>query len=177
VRVRTGRGYDMTNRLPKTGKLSVLDTPQSLSALEKCLLNEYQRGFPLCEQPYAEIARQLEVTEADVLSTLASLQQRGLISRVGPVFAPRRAGSSTLAALAVPERDLEAVAAIVSGFSEVNHNYQREHVWNLWFVVTAPDAARVGQVLAEIEAATGLEVLDLPLERSFYIDLGFPLWC
>jgi hypothetical protein len=64
----------------------------------------------------------------------------------------------------------------VSGFSEVNHNYQREHVWNLWFVVTAPDAARVGQVLAEIEAATGLEVLDLPLERSFYIDLGFPLW-
>jgi DNA-binding Lrp family transcriptional regulator len=167
----------MTNRLPGLGKLSLLDTPHSLSALEKCLLNEYQRGFPLCEQPYAEIARQLEVTEADVLATLVSLQQRGLISRVGPVFAPRRAGSSTLAALAVPEQELEAVAAIVSGFSEVNHNYQREHAWNLWFVVTAPDATRVGQVLAEIEAATGLPVLDLPLERSFYIDLGFPLWC
>ena len=167
----------MTNRLPKLGKLSVLDTPQSLSALEKCLLNEYQRGFPLCEQPYAEIARQLEVSEADVLESLASLHQRGLISRVGPVFAPHRAGSSTLAALAVPAQDLELVAAIVSAFPEVNHNYQREHAWNLWFVVTAPDDDRVGQVLGEIEAATGLPVLDLPLERSFYIDLGFPLWC
>ena len=70
--MRTERGYDMTNRLPGLGKLSLLDTPHSLSALEKCLLNEYQRGFPLCEQPYAEIARQLEVTETAVLATLAS---------------------------------------------------------------------------------------------------------
>jgi DNA-binding Lrp family transcriptional regulator len=167
----------MTSRLPKTGKLSVLGTPRFLTALEKCLLNEYQRGFPLCEQPYAEIARQLEVDEAEVLATLASLQQRGLISRVGPVFAPRRAGSSTLAALAVPEQELEAVAAIVNGFTEVNHNYQREHDWNLWFVVAAPDDSRVREVLGEIEDATGLAVLDLPLEHSFYIDLGFPLWC
>jgi DNA-binding Lrp family transcriptional regulator len=167
----------MTNRLPKTGKLAVLDMPLSLSALEKSLLNDYQRGFPLCEQPFAEIARELEVSEAEVLETLTSLQRRGLISRVGPVFAPRRAGSSTLAALAVPEQELEAVAAIVNGFPGVNHNYQREHAWNLWFVVTAPDDAGVRRVLGEIEAATGLAVLDLPLERSFYIDLGFPLWC
>ena len=167
----------MTRSLPDTGKLSILGTPQSLSALEKCLLNEYQRGFPLCEQPYAEIAQQLKVSEAEVLATLASLQQRGLISRVGPVFAPRRAGSSTLAALAVPGQELETVAGIVNAFPEVNHNYQREHAWNLWFVVTAPDDNRVREVLGEIEAATGLHVLDLPLERAFYIDLGFPLWC
>ncbi len=65
----------------------------------------------------------------------------------------------------------------MSGFPEVNHNYQREHVFNLWFVVTAADRAQVDEVLAAIEEATGLLPLDLPLERSFYIDLGFPLWC
>jgi hypothetical protein len=59
----------------------------------------------------------------------------------------------------------------------VNHNYEREHVFNLWFVVTAPDPLCVRRVLDEIQADTGLPVLDLPLERSFYIDLGFPLWC
>lgn len=160
-----------------SARTAILKAQVQLSALEKCLLNEYQRGFPLCPAPYAGIAQQLGVTETEVIDTLQSLQRRGLVSRVGPVFAPNRAGASTLAAMAVPESRLAQVAALVSRFEEVNHNYQREHVYNLWFVVTAPGAERVAQVLDEIEALTGIAVLDLPLERSFYIDLGFPLWC
>lgn len=162
---------------PGSGQVSLLGSGPELTALEKCLLNEYQRGFPLCPEPYAEIAAQLGVTEGQVIQTLDSLQRRGFVSRVGPVFAPQRAGASTLAALAVPEDRLESVAARVSGYAEVNHNYQREHAWNLWFVVTAPDQQRVEQVLADIEAVTGLPVLNLPLQRAFFIDLGFPLWC
>jgi DNA-binding Lrp family transcriptional regulator len=123
------------------------------------------------------IAAQQGVSEEQVIDTLQSLERRGLISRVGPVFAPQRAGASTLAALSVPAAELEQVADCVSRFEEVNHNYEREHHYNLWFVVTAPDAAHVQRVLSRIEAETGLQVLDLPLERSFYIDLGFPLWC
>ena len=157
--------------------VSVLNTPAQLSALEKCLLNEYQRDFPLCASPFALIADQQGVTEEEVIETLESLQQRGLISRVGPVFAPLRAGASTLAALSVPGDELQRVAGIVSHFEEVNHNYEREHMFNLWFVVTASDEAHVQRVLDAIEKKTGLEILKLPLERSFYIDLGFPLWC
>ena len=118
-----------------------LDMPTSLTPLEKCLLNEYQHGFPVCTEPFAEIAAQQSVTEAQVISTLISLQQRGLISRVGPVFAPQRAGASTLAALSVAEDRLQAVADMVSRYDEVNHNYEREHHYNLWFVVTAADEA------------------------------------
>ena len=164
-------------RTKRSGNVTLLHLPVSLTALEKCLLNEYQRGFPLCASPYAEIAQQLGVSEAQVIETLATLQQRGLISRIGPVFAPQRAGASTLAAIAAAPEKLAAVADIVSRYEEVNHNYEREHRLNLWFVVTAPNQARVEQVLDEIEEETGLAVLDLPLERSFYIDLGFPLWC
>jgi DNA-binding Lrp family transcriptional regulator len=159
------------------GALGILDTPRTLTALEKCLLNEYQRGFPLCASPFALIAEQQGVTEGAVIATLESLQQRGLISRVGPVFAPQRAGASTLAALSVPEAKLAHVADLVSRFDAVNHNYEREHHFNLWFVVTAADEAQVQQVLDRIEQQTGLPVLNLPLETSFYIDLGFPLWC
>ena len=160
-----------------TATVEILHAPGQLTALEKCLLNEYQRGFPLCDSPYAEIGQQLGVSETEVIDTLRSLQQRGLISRVGPVFKPNRAGASTLAAMAVPEERLDAVAALVSACDEVNHNYEREHHFNLWFVVTASDEKRVRAVLADIEARTGIAVLDLPLEHSFYIDLGFPLWC
>ena len=161
----------------QTGRIVIVDTPAELTALEKCLLNEYQCGFPLCSSPFQMIAEQQGVTEDLVVATLTSLQQRGLISRVGPVFAPGRAGASTLAALSVPDKDLQGVADFVSGFSEVNHNYEREHSYNLWFVVTAADEEHVQQVLDAIQHGTGLPVLNLPLQRSFYIDLGFPLWC
>ena len=162
---------------PARNTVSVLHTPVVLSALEKTLLNDFQRGFPLCASPFAEIAKQTGASEQDVIDTLASLQRRGLISRVGPVFAPQRAGASTLAALAVPAGMLERVAQRVNEFPEVNHNYQRQHNFNLWFVVTAPSQGQVDRVLTEVEKVTGLSVLNLPLERSFFIDLGFPLWC
>jgi DNA-binding Lrp family transcriptional regulator len=84
-------------------------------------------------------------------------------------------GASTLAALCVPPARLDEVAAVVSAFAEVNHNYAREHRYNLWFVVTAESLARVKEVLAEIQGATGLCPLDLPLVAEYHIDLGFAI--
>ena len=148
-----------------------------LSPLEKRLLNEFQHGLPLSPTPFADMAKQLDSSEQEVIRLLQKLQQLGYISRVGPVFKPRRAGYSTLAAMAVSPERLELVAAYVSARQEVNHNYEREHRLNLWFVVTAADQPAVEQVLAEIEQQSGLTVLNLPLVKPFHIDLGFPLWC
>ena len=161
---------------PQADEITVLKTPLTLTELEKTLLNDYQRDLPLCSRPFDAIARECGVSTAEVLQTLQSLRQRGLISRIGPVFAAHRAGASTLAALAVPPSGLDAVAGYINTFDEVNHNYQREHQFNLWFVVTAADQQGVDAVLDAIAERTGLPMLDLPLERSFYIDLGFPLW-
>ena len=77
--------------------------------------------------------------------------------------------------MAVPEERLEEVAALVSGYDEVNHNYEREHHFNLWFVATAPDESRLQGVLNDIEARCGIEVLPLPLVADYHIDLGFDL--
>ncbi len=147
----------------------------ALSDLEKRLLDSYQHGFPLTPQPYRDIARELGSDEATVIATLRRLRDMGLISRVGAVVTPHRAVWSTLAAMSVPPERLEAVAALVSDFPEVNHNYEREHRLNLWFVVTGSDMAQVRSVLQAIEASTGLAVLDLPLVEAFRLDLGFSL--
>jgi DNA-binding Lrp family transcriptional regulator len=103
------------------------------------------------------------------------LQTRGAISRVGAVLAPRRVGASTLAALAAPPAEIERIAALVSARPEVNHNYQREHHYNLWFVATAADPASLAAALAAIENETGCAVISLPLENEYHIDLGFDL--
>jgi len=143
--------------------------------LERDLLDDFQRDFPLVPRPYKAIAERLGCDEETVLDLLCQMITAGLITRVGPVFAPHRAGASTLAAMAVPGNRLDDVAELVSEYDEVNHNYEREHEINLWFVVCAPTAERVAEVLRDIGVRTGLEVIDLPLKEAFHIDLGFPL--
>ncbi len=147
-----------------------------LGELDRRLLDEFQRDFPLCPQPYAEIARRVRRDEATVIERLAWMQHEGYVSRVGPVFRPNRLGASTLAAMAVPRQRLQGVAELVSSYAEVNHNYEREHAFNLWFVVTAKDEQAVAEVLTDIRRRTGIAVMDLPLVEAFHIDLGFPLW-
>jgi DNA-binding Lrp family transcriptional regulator len=137
------------------------------------LLNDFQRDFPLCSAPFAELAARLGVAEGVVIKELEELRRTGKISRVGPVFAPKRIGASTLAAMAVPPEKLEVVAQAVNRFPEVNHNYEREHRFNLWFVVTAGSEGRLQAALGAIEQAAGYPILRLPLEQEFHIDLGF----
>jgi DNA-binding Lrp family transcriptional regulator len=150
-----------------------VDAPYS--PIEFSLLNDWQRDFPLLSQPFAAIGEKVGAGETAVIETMQRLQRRGAISRLGAVFAPRRAGAGTLAALAAPPERLEEIAALVSARSEVNHNYQREHHWNLWFVVTARDRTTLDAVLNSIEVETACPVLSMPLQHEFHIDLGFDL--
>ena len=145
------------------------------SQLEQRLLNDFQHSLPLSPTPYAGLADELGVDESIVIESLDRLQREGVVSRVGAVFRPNRVGVSTLAAMAVPEELLESVAEIVSGFEEVNHNYELDNHFNLWFVVTAADKGRLQQVLREISDRAGHAVMDLPMEQDYFIDLGFDL--
>jgi DNA-binding Lrp family transcriptional regulator len=139
------------------------------------LAGGWQRDFPLTPAPYAAIGQRAEITQREVIEMLVSLKEHGILARIGAAVRPNTAGASTLAALAAPPERLDEVAAQVSAEPAVNHNYEREHDLNLWFVVTARDRGEVDATLARIARETGLEVLDLPLERAYHIDLGFPL--
>ena len=142
-------------------------------------------GFPITGQPYQAISAQLaqvniETSEEDVFDAVNELHAKGILSRVGPVFDHKKAGASTLAALAVPPKDLDKVAGIVNQFEQVNHNYGREPYYqkqdyNLWFVVTASDMIALNSTIANIELLTGLSVLVLPMEASYHIDLAFSI--
>lgn len=143
---------------------------------EQRFYDRLQHDFPILARPYQCAAQALDLTEHAVLSVLARDLGAGRISRIGAVFAPNVIGASTLAALAVPAADLPRVAALVNTFGEVSHNYARTgHHYNLWFVAGARDRDDLDAVLAEIGEEVGQTPLDLPLEREYHIDLGFPL--
>ncbi|OUR80889.1 hypothetical protein A9Q75_09465 [Colwellia psychrerythraea] len=151
-----------------------------ISQLQQDIINNSQKGFPLTSQPYKTIAEQLAhvnivTNELEVFQAIDDLNSQEVLSRVGPVFDHKKAGASTLAALAVPAKDLDKVAGIVNQFDQVNHNYGREHTYNLWFVITASDMVALKNTIINIELLTGLPVLVLPMEASYHIDLAFSI--
>lgn len=146
-----------------------------ISSLAKQLLNNFQQDFPLSPTPYLDIAKQLGVTEEEVLNTFTQLAADDFISRIGPVIQPNHIGHSTLVAMDIPTGELSTVADIISRFPEVNHNYAREHRFNLWFVLIATDQQHLQSVLANIELQTGFQTMQLPLLQDYYINLGFQL--
>lgn len=142
-------------------------------ALTQVLLKHYQRDFPIVSRPFQAISGTLSYTEDEVISKLIELKQKDVLTRIGPIFDHKRAGASLLAAVSVPQEKLSVVAEQINSFAEVNHNYGREHHFNLWFVVTAPNKGHLDQALAAMELTTGYPILRLPMVKSYYIDLGF----
>ena len=146
-----------------------------LSPLHKQLLNEFQQDFPLSPTPYLDIANTLGVTEDEVLTAFSVLSEQDFISRIGPVIQPNHIGISTLVAMAIPQQQLSKIAHIISEFPEVNHNYEREHHFNLWFVLIASDPAHLAAVIQQIEIQTDFKTMQLPLLQDYFINLGFQL--
>lgn len=141
--------------------------------LTEKLLNDFQRNFPLNPLPFEQIAEALNTDTEIVIEKLKELQAKGAVSRVGPVFSPNTIGVSTLAAMAVPPEELKTIAKIINQYKQVNHNYEREHHFNLWFVVTADKQDTLKETLNNIQQETGHKVLSLPLVKEYHIDLGF----
>ena len=151
------------------------DWRAGLDAVDAALVDGYQSGFPVAEEPFGPAAADLDVTEAEALERVRALYDRGVFRRFGAVLNPPVIGSSTLAAVSVPEDRFDEVAEVINGYRQVNHNYRRSHEWNMWFVVTAGSRETRDRIIAEIEAETGCEVLVLPMLTDSYIDLEFPV--
>ena len=146
-----------------------------LTILHKQLLNDYQQDFPLSPTPYLDIANSLGITEEEVLVAFSALSEQDFISRIGPIIQPNQLGISTLVAMAIPEKHISEVAEIISQFPEVNHNYEREHHFNLWFVLIAHDQQHLTHVIKQIEKQTNFKTMQLPLLKDYFINLGFQL--
>ncbi len=147
----------------------------SFSPLHKALLNNYQQDFPLSPTPYQDIAAHLGVTEADVLQAFSELSEQRFISRIGLIIPPNQLGVSCLVAMAIPAEQLQTVADIINSYKEVNHNYERENRFNLWFVLIAGNNEHLQTVLSEIEQKSGFSTMQLPLVQDYFINLGFEL--
>lgn len=148
------------------------DGAPALDAIDRRIVNRLQDGIEIVDRPFAAVATALELTEAELLARLARLLETGVLTRFGPMYnADAMGGAVTLAAMAVPPAAFERVARTVNDFPEVAHNYERDHAFNMWFVIASERPERVAEVIDEIEARTKLPVFAMPKEEEFYVGL------
>lgn len=143
---------------------------------DRRLLNRLQHGLPLVRDPWAALGKELDCSPDRLRQRLQELLDDGTLTRFGPMFDIEQLGGAfTLAAMTVPEERFDAVTEQLNQIAAVAHNYRREHVYNMWFVLACPTPEGIAQSIAEIEALTGLSVLNLPKEKTYHVGLHFPL--
>lgn len=151
------------------------DAPTDVVApdrIDRRLIDRLHGELPLTERPFADVGRELGISEDEVIERLRRMLAHGTLTRFGPLFQIERAGGLfVLAALEVPQADFARITALVNALPEVAHNYRREHRLNMWFVVAAESHEAANAALARIEQITGLTVHAFPKEREYFVGL------
>ena len=145
-----------------------------MDAIDRAIINQLQKGFPVCPRPYRQAASTLGISEDELIRRLQAMLQDKRLTRFGPLYhAERMGGGLSLCAMAIEEKDFERVAAQVNAFPEVAHNYAREHRLNMWFVLATETPQRIDEVLKEIQTQTGYPVYNMPKQQEFFVGLHF----
>ncbi len=154
----------------------VESTDLLLDKTDRRIINRLQDGMPVCDEPYQHVAEELGMTEAELLQRLQNLLDNKVLSRFGPMFhAERLGGGLALAAMRVPETDFQRVTDQVNALPEIAHNYERNHEFNMWFVIATEQLNDVDTVVSRIEHLTGFPVYNMPKIEEYYVGLRFPV--
>lgn len=147
-----------------------------LDEFDRRLLNRVQHGLPLVRHPWQALSVELEASEERIRQRLQELLDDGTLTRFGPMFDIEQLGGAfTLAAMRVPDERFEEVTEQLNNIPVVAHNYQREHDYNMWFVLATATPEGITETIEHIEQLTGLTVLNLPKEKTYHVGLHFPL--
>lgn len=143
-----------------------------MDELDRSIINALQGGFPLCDEPFRAAAGALGLDEAELIERLQRMLEERTLTRFGPMFQVERMGGAfVLAALAVPEADYARVTEQVNSLPEVAHNYRREHVLNMWFVLATETPEGIPAAIEKIERATGLTVYAFPKLKEYFVEM------
>ncbi len=150
-----------------------------LSDLDRQLLNLMQGRFPLERRPYAAVAAEAGVSEAEVMAAVQHLLDQRIIRQVTPIYDTRAFGyGSMLVAAKVDPEHPWGPAKIVNSHPGVSHNYLRNHEFNMWFTIAVEEDSRLGLqgTLDVLQELTGAEsIRQLPTLKLFKIRMDLEM--
>ncbi len=142
---------------------AALDT---LTGLDRRLLARLQQGLPLVSRPYADLAAELGVEEADVLERLAALQEDGTLSRFGVVVRHHELGyrANAMVVWDVPDARVDDCGRRLAALPFVTLSYRRPRrpprwPYNLFCMIHGKSRAEVREQIEHATRSAGLDGL------------------
>lgn len=143
----------------------------NLADIDSRLLNEMRLSFPIVERPFEELGRRLGISEDEVLSRTNDLIRKRVVRRIGYMVGDQvlqRGRTSTLVGMKMDPSEVERAAGVVGARRDVTHSYLRDHGFNLWFTVSAPNRthleAELESIVSEVHPSDWIE---LPATKLF----------
>ena len=150
---------------------------QIFDDVDKVLLTEVQKRFPVDHRPFQVLGEKLSISEQECLERVSRLKADQVIRQLSAIFDTRALGyQSTLAAMKVDPARADVAAEVVNQHPGVSHNYKRNDPFNLWFTVAVPPTDSLEQVVRILHTlAKAEETIILPTLRLYKIGVKLDL--
>jgi DNA-binding Lrp family transcriptional regulator len=150
---------------------------QTFDDIDKALLTEAQKQFPIDHRPFQVLGEKLGISEQQCLERIGRLKVNKVVRQLSAIFDTRALGyQSTLAAMKVDPARVDEAGEVVNQHPGVSHNYKRNDPFNLWFTVAVPPTDSLEQVVHILHTlARADETIVLPTLRLYKIGVKLDL--
>jgi DNA-binding Lrp family transcriptional regulator len=150
---------------------------QAFDDVDKALLTEVQKQFPIAHRPFEMLGEKLGISEQECLARVATLKSDQVIRQLSAIFDTRALGyQSTLAAMRVDPARVDEAAEVINQHPGVSHNYKRNDPFNVWFTVAVPPSDSLEQIVQILHTlARAEETIILPTLRLYKIGVKLDL--
>jgi len=152
----------------------IINLSDNMDEIDIKILKLIQDGIRIIPEPFGLIAKELELSETQVIERLQEMIKDGVIRRFGASIGHRAIGitANAMCTWNVPDDKVEEVGAIMAGFQEVTHCYERPRYpdwkYNLFTMVHAYSREECEKIAKEISLATGIKDYSILFsEREF----------
>lgn len=139
------------------------------------ILYRVQKNFPLIKRPFEHIAKELEISEDEVIEILQKEKENKIIRQTSAIFDTKKLGyTSSLVAFEIAAEDIDDAVIILNSHPGISHNYERNHTYNIWFTLAiAPNSkSNLEETIAVLAKLTkAKDYIILPTLKLFKISV------
>lgn len=135
---------------------------------DKNIIGRIQGDIPLAARPFAVMAGEIGVSEAELIGRIRAMLKNGIIRRFGATLRHQEAGyrANAMVAWIVPDDRVDEIGECLAEFSVVTHCYHRRPrknwKYNLYTMIhgdTEDECMRIAQEMSEKAGVNDYSIL------------------
>lgn len=142
---------------PTEEKKKIVETKFVATEEEKDYIRELQKDLEIVERPFLKSAKNLGITEEQLLEKIRKYEETGIMRRFAAILRHREVGftANGMIVWKVPEERIEEVGAKLGAFPQISHCYQRpvyqDWPYNVFSMVHCKSVEDAEQMAGEIQ--------------------------